>query len=104
MTYYIRVDHSKFEDAASAIENYISRMKNKSSLAEGEINNLSAAWQGSDFTQFKVQWEKAVSTDSTYADMKKSFETYAKFLRDAANRYKNAQANAINRANALPRW
>lgn len=103
MTYYIRVDHSKFESAASAIETYVAKMKNKMSVAEGEINNLAAAWQGSDFSQFRVQWEKAVSTDSTYADMKKSFETYANFLRDTANRYKNAQANAINRANALPR-
>ena len=97
MTYYIRVDHSKFESAASAIETYVAKMKNKMSVAEGEINNLAAAWQGSDFSQFRVQW------DSTYADMKKSFETYANFLRDTANRYKNAQANAINRANALPR-
>ena len=104
MTYYIRVDHSKFEGAASAIESYISRMKGKMNSAEAEVNNLSAAWQGADSVRFKVQWEKAVSPDSTYADMKKSFETYAKFLRDAANRYKSAQANAINRANALPRW
>lgn len=99
---YIKVDHSKFEAAASAIETYVDRMKGKMGAADGEVTKLSAAWQGDDFTQFKVQWDKISGDDSTYSEMKKSFESYAKFLRFAADKYKNAQANAINRANNLP--
>lgn len=100
---YIKVDHSKFEAAASAIETYLAQMKNKMGSADGEITKLSVAWQGDDFTQFKVQWEKVTGDGSTYSEMKKSFESYAKFLRFAADKYKNAQANAINRANSLPK-
>ena len=99
---YIKVDHSKFEKAADAIDTYLDQMKKRMGSADGEITKLSAGWQGDDFTQYKVQWEKVAGDDSTYAEMKKSFETYAKFLRFAADKYKNAQANAVNRANKLP--
>lgn len=101
---YINVDHSKFEAAASAIETYLDRMKTKMNTASGEITKLSAAWQGDDFNQFKAQWEKVTAGDSTYSEMRKSFEAYAKFLRFAAQKYKDAQIDAINRANSLPRW
>ena len=101
---YIKVDHSKFESAARAIDNYVSDMKTKMSSANGEVNTLSATWQGSDFTQFKSQWDKVTNSGSTYSQMLKALESYSDYLRYAASKYKNAQANAINRANSLPRW
>ena len=101
---YIKVDHSKFEAAASAIDSYVSTMKNKMQSAEGEVKNLSANWQGDDFNQFKVQWDKVVNNDSTYYQMLKSFESYAGYLRSAAQKYKEAQSKAVNRANGLPKY
>ena len=101
---YLRVDHSKFEAAASAIDTYVTSMKNKMRSAGGEVNTLSANWQGSDFTQFKAQWDKVTNNDSTYSQMIKSLESYAKYLRFAAQKYKEAQSKAVNRANGLPKY
>lgn len=101
---YIRVDHSKFEAAASAIDTYVASMKNKMRSAGSEVTTLSANWQGSDFTQFKAQWDKVTNNDSTYYQMIKSLESYAKYLRYAAQKYKEAQSKAVNRANSLPRY
>ena len=101
---YIKVDHSKFETAASAIDSYVSSMKSKMGSANGQVNALSANWQGGDFTQFKTQWDKVTNNDSTYNNMIKSLESYAKYLRYASQKYKEAQSNAVNRANGLPKW
>lgn len=101
---YINVDHSKLEAAASAIETYLDQMKTKMNTASGEVTKLSASWKGDDYTHFKAQWDKVTSDDSTYSEMRKSFESYAEFLKFAAQKYKDAQIDAINRANSLPRW
>lgn len=101
---YIKVNHNKFESAAQAIDRYIADTKKKMTNAANEVKSLSANWKGNDYTQFRSQWSKVTSPDSTYSQMIKSYESYARFLRYAADKYKNAQANAINRANSLPRW
>ena len=99
---YIRVDHSKFETAAVSIDNYVEDMKRNMSSAENEVSTLSASWQGQDFNQFNNQWSKLTDSSSVHTQMVKSMESYAKFLRYAAKQYKDAQANAVNRANSLP--
>ena len=42
--------------------------------------------------------------DSTSGQMIKALEDYADFLRNAGKAYKNAQANAVDHANKLPKW
>ena len=101
---YMKVNHSKFESAASAVDGYVTLMKNKMRSAQGEVTTLSSSWQGSDFTQFKTEFDKVDNEDSTHTQMVKAMESYAKYLRFAANKYKDAQARAVNRANNLPRW
>ena len=101
---YIKVDHSKFESAASALDDYVVLMKSKMSSAQGEVTTLSSNWQGADYNQFKTQWDKVTNGDSTYAQMVKSMESYAKYLRYAAGKYKDAQSKAVNRASALPKY
>ena len=44
----IKVDHSKFESAASEIEDYVDILKKKMNGVQGEVNNICSAWQGSD--------------------------------------------------------
>ena len=92
------------DDAASAVDTYVTQLRNKMNSAQGEVNNMSSIWQGSDYTRFKSQWNKVTSGDSTYSEMVKSLEAYSKFLKYAAEKYKDAQTKAVNRANSLPRW
>lgn len=101
---YIKVDHSKFEEAASAVDSYVTLMKNKMRSAQGEITTLSLSWQGSDFNQFKTEFDKVDNEDSIHSQMVKALESYAKYLRFAASKYKDTQARAINRANSLPKY
>ena len=101
---YIKVDHSKFEAAASAVDKYVTLMKNKMTSAQNEGATLSSSWQGLDYTQFKREFDKVDNNDSTHAQMVKSLESYSKYLRYAADKYKNAQSRAVNRANSLPKW
>lgn len=101
---YIKVDHSKFSDTAGAVNTYVTQLRNKMNGAEGEVNNMSSIWQGEDYKQFKSQWDKVTNGESTYSQMIKSLESYSEFLKYAAEKYKEAQARAINRANNLPRW
>ena len=101
---YIKVDHSEFASAASAIDTYVTLMKNKMLSADGEVNTLSASWQGTDYNQFRTQWAMVTNGDSTYYKMLKSLESYAEYLRYAGDQYKQAQTNAVNRANSLPKY
>ena len=52
----------------------------------------------------KTEWQQIKGADSTSDKMLKSLDSYADFLRFAASKYKSAQANAINRANRLPKY
>ena len=83
---YIKVDHSKFESAASAVDGYVTLMKNKMRSAQGEVTTLSSSWQGSDFTQFKTEFDKVDNEDSTHTQMVKAMESYAKYLRSCLYR------------------
>lgn len=96
---YIHVNHSKFEGAAQAIENYISKLNRNMAAAGSEVTTLSTTWKGGDSTQFQIQWNRVTEVDSTSKQMTKALENYAKFLRFAASEYKDAQSKAVNRAN-----
>ena len=100
----IQVDHSQYERADSAIETYISKHKSKMNTINNSIASLGSSWQGNDYNQLKKEWQEIQGSGSTSDKMLKSLDNYADFLRFAANKYKSAQANAINRANRLPRY
>ncbi len=101
---YIKVDHSKFSAASTAVDTYVSNLKKNMKQAENEVDSMAAVWQGVDFTQFKMQWSKVTNNESTYYEMIKALDNYSKFLKYAAEKYKDAQAKAIDRANRLPKW
>lgn len=101
---YVKVDYSKFEHAASAIDTYISRHRSNMNNIDREITNLSATWQGKDYISLKNEWNEMKAHGSTSDKMIKSLKSYAEYLRMAAKKYKEAQSNAVNRANSLPRW
>lgn len=101
---YIKVDHKKFEHAASAIDTYITRHKSNMVKIEQEMVGLSNDWQGPDYTTVKKEWNEMNSTTSTSAKMLKALSNYAGYLRTAGKSYKDAQSRAVNRANGLPQW
>lgn len=101
---YIKVNHSKLEKTATSVEHYVDSLKSNMRSAQGDVSTLASSWQGTDYTQFKAEFDKIDNNDSTHYQMVKSMESYAKYLRFAAGKYKEAQANAVNRANSLPRW
>ncbi len=101
---YIRVDHSQFEKTATAIDNYVSLAKKKMNEAQTNVEQLTMNWIGDDSIQFKQEWYELTNYNSTYNSMIKSLESYANYLRHASKKYKEAQANAVNRANGLPRF
>jgi WXG100 family type VII secretion target len=100
---YIKVDHSKFEDAASEIDEYVTYLRKQMREVQGEAWDLIQNWQGSDFVQFRAQLDKIDNSDSTHAQMIKALESYAKYLRYAGKKYRDTQASAVNRANSLPK-
>jgi uncharacterized protein YukE len=100
----IKVDHGELEKTASSIDSYIKYHKSKMKAIEDQIVLLGLSWQGADYTQLKTECQQMNVSGSTSDQMLKSLGNYADFLRFAENKYKSAQANAINRANQLPRY
>lgn len=104
MGYKIKVNHNMLDTAANTIDEYIKNMNSKMGSANSSVTTMLATWQGNDANAFKVKWDTVDDADSTHGMMKKSLESYSSFLRNASSKYKNAQINAINRANGLPKW
>lgn len=100
----IKVDHKKFEQAAGAIEAYVSKHKSNMNAIENAVNSLGTCWHGADYAQFQREWQEIKGTGSTSDKMIRSLEQYADFLRFAANKYRSAQENAVNRADRLPKY
>lgn len=101
---YIKVDHSKFSVASKSIKNYISKTKKNMSAANNDMAQLRAGFEGKDYDVFNDRWQQVDGKDSVYNKMIKSLDNYADFLDFAADKYKKAQTNAVNRANALLRY
>ena len=99
---YIRVDHSRFEAAAKQMEDYLAFTKSKMLFANASANHLlSSGWKGNDAGAFRSKWSEIIGNGSTYMKMMKSLKSYADYLRYAASCYKQAQADAVNRARRI---
>ena len=99
----IKVDHKALTTAADAVDSYVSKHKNNMKQINNNVVNLNSAWQGKDYNQLKTEWMEIMAADSTSGKMLTSLENYADFLRYAAKKYIDAQTNAVNRANLLPK-
>lgn len=101
---YIKVNHSELESTAKQVDSCVSNLKSKMSSANGKVSALASGWAGSDFTQFLSQWKTVDNSDSTYYKLIKALESYSDYLSYAASKYKDAQTDAVNRANSLPKY
>lgn len=97
----IEVNLQKLEAAAAAIEAFVSKTKRNMARIDHSVASLETAWKGNDYDQIKREWNEINASGSTSDKMLDSLENYAGALRDAAAKYKKAQARAINRANVL---
>lgn len=98
---YIKVNHKKMLDAATQIDNYITSIDKNMATIDTTVLSLNAEWKGQDYVQLKAEWNEINSSGSTTDKIKTSLKSYAGAIREAASLYKEAQARAINRANAL---
>lgn len=98
---YIKVNHSKLKDTASAVEKNIAIYEETMTSATNEVNALGADWQGSDYQQYANQWDKLDDSDSLQQFLRKTMQDYADYLKYCAAQYAQTQADAINRAKAL---
>ena len=93
---YIKVDHKKMISAANQINNYTSMFDKNMSSIDNAVTSLNA-----DYQQVKNDWEVINSSESISHKMKITLDNYASAVREAAKKYQEAQARAINRANSL---
>ena len=100
---YIKVDHSKFEQASNTIRKYVDKADKQMKNADIKVGQLKGAYEGADYEAFREKWNELDDKDSAYKNMMKSLETYADYLDYASKQYKKAQVNAINRAFGLRR-
>lgn len=101
---YIKVNHRQLENTAAEIDAYVDVLKRKMNNAQSDVTALSSFWEGSDYIQFKSEFNKLDDKYSAHSQMIKALESYSNYLKAAAKKYKDAQSNAVNRANDLPRW
>jgi uncharacterized protein YukE len=101
MSSFIDVDYTEFEKAASAVEEYLIKQKQKMADGNQTIITLGTSWQGDDYNQLESKWNEMDDSSSTAGSLQKSLNNYAEMLRYVADQYKNAQKKAIDRANSL---
>lgn len=105
MGYKIYVDHSRFSNGSKKIEEYIGTIDSYMTSMDDDVSNMvTSSWTGEDAVAFKTKWEEYKNPASATSYMKMNLRQYADDLNTAANKYKNAQINAVNEANNLPRW
>ena len=98
---YIKVNHRKIISAADKIDNYLSKFDKNMTGIDIAVTSLNVEWKGADYQQVKTEWDEINSSDSTSYNMRTSLNNYASAVREAAKKYQEAQARAINRANSL---
>lgn len=101
MGYIIRVNHKALSDAAEQAKSFVSFHKTKFRMLDGKVMTLKGYWSGRDQQSFISQWHGVSEKYSVSGKLNTALRNYAKCLETASNRYKRAQADAINRANRL---
>ncbi len=98
----IKVNHKQLEKSADEINSYIASHKSNMRKIDSEMTGLGSKWEGSDYQQVLVEWQKIKGEGSVSQELLKALEEYEDYLRFAANKYKKAQVDAVNRASLLP--
>ena len=98
---YIKVNVYELLDAAEQIEQYVDTLDAKMNRIDNIIISLHSEWKGTDYQQFKNEWNGINSSASTAGRMRAALKEYADSMRRTAGCYRDAQTRAINRAKTL---
>ena len=94
----IIVEPSRLEDVASRIEQSNSDYERLYRSLYGEVDKMSAAWQGKDNTMFVGQIR---SYEHDFNQISIIMKQYTDFLRNSARAYRETQDELYNQASRL---
>lgn len=97
----IEVNHSKIKSSAEQVDSYITKHKEKMEKINSKVETLGESWTGKDYKRAKAAWKDIKGSNSTSGKMLKDLENYSELLKFSAEKYKKAQIDAIERANAI---
>jgi hypothetical protein len=101
----IEVNHRTLRDVASEITSYCSVQDREMRSADTDIKSmLFSDWMGSDAQEFGKKWEGVDDNNSTSIKFRDSLKNFGDNLTACANEYENAQGDAYNEANRLPKY
>lgn len=97
----IKVNHQDLSDAAKKAKSFVSLNKRSIRQITLKLPYIAAYWYGDGSVAFVDQWNDLCSSYSVNGKLNTAMEKYGRCLEVAAEKYKKAQIDAINRANRL---
>ena len=95
----IDVDHRQLSTLSDDIENFKNEVvRNTGSLIDS-VDSTIYSWSGDDKMAFMAKWDHMRDSGSNYKNMVDSLTNYSGALKEASNKYKDAQIDAVNSAN-----
>ncbi|MBR3995883.1 MAG: hypothetical protein IKI97_11475 [Clostridia bacterium] len=101
---YIKTDCAKLVKTAENIEAQIAEIRKHMANSSTAVLEMRSGFQGADYDAFYSKWDSLFADDSTYSTLVKRLESYAKFLRYAAEQYDYVQEQAQLRSNRIPKY
>ena len=100
---YIKTECEKMVKTAENIEAQIAEIKKLMTDSTTAVLEMGSGFRGADYDAFYSKWGSLIAEDSTYSTLIKRLESYAKFLRYAAEQYEYVQEQAQYRVNRIPK-
>lgn len=101
MGHKIEVNHASMHRAANELREQADVCRAKLRNITDQKNTIKANWSGSDSDAFCTKLEALNNSDSTPVTVCKRLDSLADRLDEAAKKYAQTQADAINRASWL---
>lgn len=101
---YIKTDYERLVKTAENVESQIAEIKKLMNNSSTAVLKMRSGFHGADYNAFYAKWDGLLTEDSTYTTLIKRLESYAKFLRYAAEQYEYVQDQAQLRSNRIPKY
>lgn len=97
----VKVDHKKLAYISKDIDSYLNAQSREMALIDSRLKELNASWNGQDYSQLVREWETLCSASSVSGKKIEALKKYSGSIKEAARKYQEVQARAIDRANKL---
>lgn len=94
----IDVNHESLSSLASTVSSFRDNLERDTNRMDSSVIDSISSWSGEDKDAFLSKWNMINDSGSNYANMLTYLQYYADNLNSASVRYRNAQADAINKA------